>query len=89
MFQVGDKVNYVGSKTFIDDKGNPMSLKERLGIICARVQRTEDEYVVDFSDDSFILHEKNLVRFAGYKEGKEPKEPEVTRRRKKTEDDAE
>ncbi len=51
----GDRVDYVGNKTFTDNKGEALSLYGKVGTILSRVQGTENGYSVEFGDDGFVM----------------------------------
>jgi hypothetical protein len=50
---IGDHVSYVGSR---------FKLAGKLGIVISRVLNQPDEMIVDFGDDSFVIHESLLSR---------------------------
>jgi hypothetical protein len=81
-FMVFDKVNYVGEK-FRGD------LKNRIGVIAARVQLTQDSYVVDYGEDAFVLPGQVLThwRAANSDEASKADNDIYRRRRNKKEDE--
>lgn len=59
IFQVGDKVSYKGSKFSRELHGH-------LGIVLARIEKTQNGVVVDFGDDAYVMDEvHSLVPFQG------------------------
>jgi hypothetical protein len=75
MFMNGDKVSYVGSK---------FKLAGKLGTVISRVQNCQEELIVDFGEDTYVMHESLLTRYnpSQIKE----REEEEPKRKKKTEE---
>ncbi len=61
MFMPGDKVKYTGSNVFQDSSG-AVNLNSKIGEVVTKVSGEDKAYVVEFGDESFILHEDNLRR---------------------------
>jgi hypothetical protein len=87
LYQLGDKVSYVGVK-YAGDIGGKM------GEIVARVQNAPEEFVVDFGSDTLIVGEKHITKFQGHlkpnpehQEEKKAKGPKVEQRRGKRQDE--
>jgi hypothetical protein len=89
-FHPDDRVDYIGNKTFTDDKGKPLSLHGRIGTVLARVSGHESVYTVDFDGDGFIMggNVLRLHRFTKQELENERQQLDVTiRRRLKADED--
>jgi len=75
----GDLVNYIGKKF-------ARELNTKMGEVCARVSGSPDSVVVEFGDDSYIMHHRNLKKYVPSPGTKEP-EVQVRRRRIRDEDE--
>ena len=74
----GDHVKYNGNKQFRGDRGEAITIGNRVGEVVAKVAKDDDAYVVEFGSDSFVMRGCNLSRFY-FAPGSEP---ERTRRRR-------
>lgn len=74
-FQQNDKVTYVGSKL-------GKTLHGKIGIVCARIEKTDSGVVVEFGDDAYVMDEKHLSKFKAT-EGPRDQGPEVTKRKRR------
>ncbi len=79
MFMPNDMVTYAGKKF-------ARELNGKIGHVCARVEKSPDSVVVEFGDDSYIMHNRNLRKYVPSPGAKEP-EVQVRRRRKYDEDE--
>lgn len=79
MFMPGDLVKYVGKKF-------SRELNTKVGQVCARVDKSPDSVVVEFGDDSYIMHHRNLAKHVPSPSSKEP-EVQVRRRRRDDDED--
>jgi hypothetical protein len=79
MFMPGDLVKYIGKKF-------SRELNTKVGEVCSRVEKSPDAVVVEFGDDSYIMHHRNLAKHVPSPGHKEP-EVHVKRRRKYDEDE--
>lgn len=76
LFMPFDNVQYAGEKLRSELRG-------KLGSICARVNGSDNTYVVDFGDGAYVMHESLLERFKpNTKEDMQKAEAEIYRRRK-------
>lgn len=85
-FMRDDKVTYTGEK-FKQEYGGA------LGIVCAPVENNPEALVVDFGNDSIVVHVSKLAPFQGHlksdEDDKKKKEPKVERRRRPRRDESE
>lgn len=74
-----DKVSYTGEK-FKSEYGGA------LGIICAPVHNQPGMFVVDFGNDSIVVHESRLAPFQGHlkKDDSDHKKKEVKVERRRS-----
>lgn len=83
-YMPGDRVRYLGSKltAHFNEK------KVKRGEVVARVKNVDDEYVVEFGEDSYVMNEKHLAPWqASKQELHEAETLDVMRRRKRDEDE--
>lgn len=73
MYRPGDKVSYNGNRH--------KELQGDLGVILVRVQNQEDSYVVDFSKESYVMHESLLIPFKSTEKKKNGPDVEKKSRR--------
>jgi hypothetical protein len=75
-YQQGDRVKYSGEK-------HKKELKDDFGFVSSRVLNQDDTYVVDFSEDSLVVHASLLSRYHFVPGKNEHAGPEVRRRKHK------
>ena len=85
-FMPGDRVDYTGSKTFKDNKGNPLNLRGVIGTVLARVGKTDNGYTVEFDGDGFIMDAHVLTVHKYSKQEIERERAEVLVRRRRDEE---
>lgn len=61
LFMPGDRVKYVGSKTFVDGNST-ITLNSKIGEVVCKIKGDSDAFVVEFGDDAFVLRGENLRR---------------------------
>lgn len=79
-FQVGAEVSYVGTKSAHE-------LGDSKGVVLSRVRNCSTEFVVEFGDDAYVVEERDLAPFRGYKNKPKEKGPEVIVRKRVTDED--
>jgi len=62
MFLPGDKVKYVGTGTFRDERGTNLGIAGKRGEVIAKIAGEPNGFVVEFGDDSYIINGSNLAR---------------------------
>lgn len=94
LYKFGDMVSYTGER-------HKAALSGSVGTVLSQVKNCDKEVVVDFGEDTYVMHESLLCKFAGFKDkgektekhGKEKKpagpEVQVIRRGRKSEDESE
>jgi hypothetical protein len=82
IFMPFDKVSYTGTRFAKELHGD-------LGIVLTRVQNQPSHYVVDFSKESYVLHESYLMPFQQSPDKKKHTGPEVEPRRKRAKSEEE
>ena len=62
MFLPGDKVKYVGTGTFRDERGANLGIAGKRGEVIAKIAGEPNGFVVEFGDDSYIVSGDNLAK---------------------------